>query len=85
MGMNDRRVVRKKRKKKKSRKRKRKTKAKKSTKKVPRKDAAPEQSEEKQQIDAVSTTTDKVLSKDVAKLKTLHMFEMYIQRDELDV
>jgi hypothetical protein len=27
----------------------------------------------------------KTFSKDVAKLKTLHMFESWIQRDELDV
>ena len=86
MAMNDRRVLRKKRKKKKkSRKRKSRTKKKKSTKKVPPKDAELEQSERKQQMDAVLTTTDKVLSKDAAKLKTIHMFETYIQRDELDV
>ncbi len=36
------------------------------------------QSEEK-------STTTKILSKDVAKLKTLYMFEPWIKRDELDV
>jgi len=36
------------------------------------------QSEEK-------SSTTKVLSKDTVKLKTLHMFEPWIKRDELDV
>ncbi|CAF1433006.1 unnamed protein product [Adineta steineri] len=42
-----------------------------------------------QQNDAISTQIEEkqqteVLSKDVAKLKTLHMFESWIKRDELD-
>ena len=87
MKVNDRRILGKKRKKKKTkkktktksskiRKRIRKLKTNKSVKILPQNDIELAKLEERQPLG---------LSKDVAKLKTLHMFETWIQRDELDV
>jgi hypothetical protein len=76
MKANDQRI--KKKKKKKTRSKRRRRKKSKSTKTTQENVQLPPQPDEKSSV-------TKTFSKDVAKLKTLHMFEPWIQRDELDV
>jgi hypothetical protein len=94
MKTNDRRMLRKKKKKKtklkvkstkkkKSKRRNRSVDTNKSSTATRKSNVLSPQSEDKRQSGVSSTT--KILSKDVAKLKTLFMFEPWIKRDELDV